>query len=314
MTGFVDYTSYTFKAKAKDEATVPTAFSASSAAMNTNPGTDYGTTSENLARSCKGNTIVDDTVGITAVGTAVTSGEETQSTLTEYYGPITITYNLQNNALTTSRVIIKFSEDYDPETGTGTWTAATDNGGDSEGLTGLTTSPTGVEHTFIWNNYDDAGTSELDTSVYFSIQPYDASPSGGDAGPESISDAFALNNRPARITWANADGYTFDKDTTPRFIATIPYIRGGAKGFPAINVYESDGTTLVLEKKSIESIVGWEYEDVPDHWNALTAAGIPSSAIDGTNRMRYTVQAADALTINTDYLINGEMGEIRDEG
>ncbi len=309
MSGFADSTSYTFKTKAKDEAGVETAFSSDSAPMNTNPGVDYGPTSENLNRKTSGNTIIDETAGIVISGTTVATGEETQDTLPEYYGEITVTYTLKNNYSTESRIIVEYSKNNSD------WNPATDAGGDdSEGLTGLATTPDGETHVFVWDSYTDAGTSELDTSVYIRITPYDASPTGGNAGPAVSADAFAVNNRPGKIAWENADGYTYDKDTTPVFIATIPLLRGGTKGFPGLHVYKSDGTTLVMDRLSIECINGWEYEDTPDSWNSLTAAGIPVAVIDGINRVRYTIQAADALTANLEYIINGEMGEIRDRG
>jgi hypothetical protein len=69
-----------------------------------------------------------------------------------------------------------------------------------------------------------------------------------------------------------------------------------------------------MSRLSVEDVTGWEYETEPDSWTAMTVAGIPTAKIDGINRCRYTVQAVDALTTNESYVINGEMGEIRDWG
>ena len=110
------------------------------------------------------------------------------------------------------------------------------------------------------------------------------------------------------MTWTNADGFVFDKDSTPIFRAIMSSLRGGTVGFPELTIYENDGTTEVQSCKSVESIAGWEYESEPDTWVAMTVAGIPSSEIDGINRVRFTVQTVlDAA----EYIVKGRMGEYR---
>lgn len=301
-----DFKAYQFKVKGKNGEGVETAFSADSAVMNTLPDIDYGVTSDNLERIITGgNTIVDDDYGLVISGNEVPAAEASQDILDEYYGDITITYKLKNNSSTASRIVVEYSKD------NSTWyTATKGTGGDA--ITGLTTSAAGVSHTFVWDSYSDGGTSLLDQAVYIRITPYDASPTGGDAADTVTSDAFVVNNRPAKITWLNADGYTFDKDTTPVFMAVIPLLRGGTIGFPEISFYKTDGNVLVRTKKAVEDITGWEYETSPATWVSLAVTGIPSTAIDGVNRMRYTVQAADALTPD-DYYITGRMGEVSDD-
>lgn len=307
-----DFIQYRFKVKAKSEGGVESAFSDYSAVMNTLPNVDYGVESDSLLREVTGgNTIIDATLGIVPSGNQVTAAEASQTDVVEYYGEIIFTYTLKNYASTTSRIGIEFSEDYNPDDpNAATWTAATAGTG-GDGLTGLTTSATGVEHTVSWDSYSDSGTSELKTDVYFRITPYDASPTGGDAGPTVISSVFGVNNRPAKITIENKDGHTFDKDTTPEFIGIIPDLRGGTRAFPYIKIYESDGTTIVQENKSVESVLGWYYETAPDTWVAMTPAGIPSTAIDGVNRVKYIVQTALAAAA---YVVIAACGEYRDRG
>jgi hypothetical protein len=312
-TGLTNFVAYQFKAKAQNEdGSIDSAFSSDSAVMNTLPAIDYGPESDNLSREVTGgNTIVDDTIGITITGTEVASGEATQETTPEYYGDITLTYTLVNNASTVSRIGVEFSEDYIPGAipDVSSWAAATmGTGGD--GVTALTTTPAGVSHTYKWDSYTDSGKSEQDTTVYCRITPYDASPTGGDAGPVVVSNVIAVNNLPAKMTWTNNDGYVFDKDTTPTFRAIIPYLRGGTKGFPTLSIYQSDGTTLVQTCNSLDSVAGWEYETAPDTWTALTVDGIPDTVIDGVNRVKYTCQTALSAA---EYIIKGKMGEIRDE-
>lgn len=305
-----DYVAYQFKVKARNEdASASSAFTAYSAVMNALPDIDYGPDSDNLEREVTGgNTKVDATAGITITGTEVAEDEATQEDTPEYYGDITLTYTLVNNASTTSRIVVQYNESYDPEDPETGWATATmGTGGD--GLTALETSPAGVEHTYVWDSYTDSGKSEQDVTVYCRIIPYDASPSGGDAGPSQVSNVIAVNNRPAKMDWENADGYVFDKDTTPIFRGIIPYLRGGEKGFPTISIYESDGTTLVQTCNSTDSVAGWEYETAPSTWTALTVDGIPDTVIDGVNRVRYTVQSALPVA---EYIIKGKMGEVRD--
>jgi len=40
----------------------------------------------------------------------------------------------------------------------------------------------------------------------------------------------------------------------------------------------------------------------------VTTAGIPSTVIDGINRLRYTVQTALGVA---EYIVSGRMGEVR---
>lgn len=308
ITGLSDFTAYNTKVKAKSELGVETAFSAETA-LNSLPDVDYGVESDNLERLVSGgNTIIDETLGVVPSGNAVTAAEASQTTNTEYYGEITFTYTLKNNGAENSSISIEFSEDYDPDNpDVANWYTATE-GATGDGLTALETSIEGIEHTVSWDSYTDAGTSELQTDVYFRITPIDEDSA---AGIVVISSVFGVNNRPAQIVIENGDGYTYDKDTTPEFIGIIPPLRGGTKCFPYLKIYESDGTTLVQENISAQNIAGWYYETAPDTWVAMTVAGIPSTAIDGTNRVKYVVQTA--LTTGN-YIIKGASGESRDRG
>jgi hypothetical protein len=297
VTGLTDFVGYTFAAKARNELAVDSAYSAESASMNTLPDIDYGYMSDNLAREVTGgNTKVDATTGLVISGNTVP-----EASVVEYYGDIIFTYKLQNNASGTSSIEVQFSEDSG-----GTWATATKGtGGDAK--TNLTSSPTGVTHAFHWASYDDSGESEYQTDARVRIRALDQH---GDPGAYVESADFTVNNRPGKITWLNSDGYSWDEDTTPTFNAIIPYLRGGSKGFPEIYIYESDGTTLVsgYPKKAIESIVGWDYENAPSTWVALTATGIPDTVIDGINRLRYTVQTALSAA---EYIVAGRLGETR---
>jgi hypothetical protein len=123
----------------------------------------------------------------------------------------------------------------------------------------------------------------------------------------SNQDAFNDNILPGIPEFKNADGYEWDKNPTPTFIAIIQSLGNYVRGFPELTIYAEDGIAVVLKCESVKSVVGWEYETEPGVWTPFTVAGIPSSAVNGINQFRYTVQKADALPIGK-YTIRGRMG------
>jgi len=299
VNGLTDYTSYTFKVKARNEAGTETAFSANSAVMNTYPILDFSIVSAALNREI--------TSGNTKVDSDTSSGAETEISISGEYGDITVTYSLINDSLTASRIVVEYSED-----GTNYSTATEGTGGD--GLTALATSAAGTSHTFVWDSYIDAGTSEYKAdTVYLRITPYDASPTGGDAGEPRVSPVFTVDNRPVTVTVLNSDTFTFGKDTTPIFQAIMTAIRGGDKLWHRIKIYDSNDSLQFIKVSAID-VTGWEYENTPNNWNAVPVSGIPVANIDGVNRVRYTVQAGDALTADNDenFQVFMEQAEIRD--
>jgi len=299
VTGLSTATAYTFKVKAKNEAGTETAFSSNSCSMLTDQTSDWGDSSDALNREIPtGNTKID------LDGYAA----DTPIEITGFFGDVTVKYKLINNNSTASRIAVEFSED------NSSWAAATmGTGGD--GISALTTNATGIEHTYMWDSYSDCGLSEHDETVYLRITPYDASPSGGDAGAVRTSNSFEINNRPATVTLTNADGFTFDKDTTPVFQAIMEAIRGGTHLFFSIKVQDSADVTQ-FETASDEVLDGWQYEDSPGSWNNVTATGVAAANIDGTNKIRYTVQSWTEITADNDnpYRVTMKQGEAQERG
>ncbi|MFA6471007.1 MAG: hypothetical protein WCU00_03115 [Candidatus Latescibacterota bacterium] len=125
---------------------------------------------------------------------------------------------------------------------------------------------------------------------------------------DDTKDISNENILPSAPHFKNADGFAWDKNNTPTFISIIPSLGSYIRGFPELTIYAEDGKTVVLECKSIRSVVGWEYETEPGNWTAFTPAGIPKSVVNGINRLRYTVQKEDALTANMKYIIKGRVG------
>ncbi len=299
VSGLTDFIPYTFAAKGKSELAVETAWSAESANMNTLPDIDEGIEQRTPIKRqvTGGNVRVEPTAGIVISGDLVPEATET-----EYYGVVIASYTLESYDSDTATVEVEYSED-DGET----WATATSKTGEGDGKTGLVTTPAGTAHTFAWDSYPDAGESEYQTEVKLRIRASDAE---GDFGEWVESDTFRLRNLPGELVFDNADSREWDEDTTPVFVATMPFLRGGSRGYPVISIYDaSDGATLVTgyPKKSVESQAGWEYESPANTWNAMTAGGIPDTAL----RVRYTVQTAIAVG---DYLVRGKMGEVRDRG
>jgi len=182
-------------------------------------------------------------------------------------------------------------------------------------LNTMTTSLTGVTHTIYWDSYSDAGTSEKDSTVYVRLTPYDATSLGGDAGEPRVTNAFAVDNTPEQTTVTNSDTFTFDKDTTPQFEAVMKPMRGGTLAFFRLTVKDYSDT-VILTKDSSESVTGWEYQQAGAAYSAVAITGVSGAYIDGVNKVRYTIQAGDALTAANDepYKIILEEGELRDRG
>ncbi len=186
----------------------------------------------------------------------------------------------------------------------------------------LTTDDDGISHDIYWDSYRDAGESEQKTSLaMLRFTPYDASPSGGDAGIAVATAAFTVDNRPVSVTVLNynvadstydSDNLYFDKDTTPIFAAIMQNVKGGKKLFWRIRVY-NNADVLQFSKISAMDITGWEYETAPNTWATVPATGVDPNYVDGVNRIRYTVQAANLLTADNDdpYKIIMNQAELR---
>jgi len=178
----------------------------------------------------------------------------------------------------------------------------------------LSTSAAGTSHDVYWNSYIDAGESELKESLArVQFTPYDASPSGGDAGTAVATAVFTLDNRPQQITLSATDNYSWDKDDTPTIEGVMRSLRGGSRGFFRIKFYDSTDDSLVLLRLSATVQAGWEYEQTSGGgYTAVPAGGVDPQYIGNSQKVRYTVQASDALTQGKTYNIYIEQGEYRD--
>ncbi|MEK9150124.1 MAG: VCBS repeat-containing protein, partial [Candidatus Desantisbacteria bacterium] len=96
-------------------------------------------------------------------------------------GKVNISYTLVDEDFDTVRILPEYSRDDI------SWSEATAGGG-GEGKEGLTSSPAGVAHTFVWDSVKDIGS--IQTNIIFRITPYDQT---GD-GLRVKTEAFLINN------------------------------------------------------------------------------------------------------------------------
>ncbi|MCX6720290.1 MAG: hypothetical protein NTW11_00535, partial [Candidatus Staskawiczbacteria bacterium] len=112
-------------------------------------------------------------------------------------GDVTINYNIidaESNTINISQVDHDRGIEYSVNSTNGvngTWVDATEKtGSPSEGLTGLTSSPTGADHVFVWASATDLGTTE-DSTVYIRVRPNDGTVN---ADAWATTTAFGIDN------------------------------------------------------------------------------------------------------------------------
>ncbi len=125
------------------------------------------------------NLVVGDLVGVstaTSVAAAVTTPSGPQT------GDVAISYSLTDPMSGTWSIQVQYSAD-----GGATWNNATPGDG-GDGATGLTSSPGGTPHTFVWASGSDLGNTS-NTNVKVRITPI-----GATAGATGTSGVFTVNN------------------------------------------------------------------------------------------------------------------------
>jgi hypothetical protein len=195
-------------------------------------------------------------------------------------------------------------------------------GGD---ITTLTASSSGITNTNKFASCVVFGNS-YHATVYIRVEPYDEA-TGGDAG-DPMDTTVAIDNRPKSITLAEFSSFTWDKDTTPEFVATMGSIVCGSYLYFVCTIYNSSGA-IVQTNNSAERTAGWYYEQVvgagsavrhnetgwDTGWNACTYTGVPAQyvypSMETGNRVRYIMQTA--LTQGQTYTAKIQQAEIRNE-
>lgn len=215
--------------------------------------------------------------------------------------------------------------------------AVTIKGGDD--IDSLATSEAGTSHTFLWDTGTDLGNSYKGNKVGFEITPYDTTSQGGSADTAVIASGatlgtFTVNNVPnAPTLFSEIRGVSWDKDTTPEFIAEMSDIIVGDELYFAISFTNDDATPVEVIYESDGDITGWWYEQDRDdspgnitpgnttNWTAMTVDGVDKQYItpiyqgqEGTttrNRVRFILPGGSALTAGKTYTVKIKQGEIR---
>jgi hypothetical protein len=220
----------------------------------------------------------------------------------DFYGAITLTYTAFGHTSEDGNLEVQFAEYHDEAWGA--WLAATVKAYPTgDGTTGIGTLEGGATHTAVWDGYADAGESE-NCPVKFRLRMQD--PQGAWSAWVETAE-IAYRNLPGELIFTN-EGYDWDNELYPVYVAAMTSLRGGSRAYPSIKIYEQEGMVLAQWKKSVESQAGWKYRTGGGAWIQMTAAGIPGTATE----IQYTVQTA--LTANVVYTITGIMGEVRSLG
>jgi hypothetical protein len=164
-------------------------------------------------------------------------------------GNIPITYTLFDDESNKCSILVEYSAD-----GGATWHTATKGAG-GQGKTGLTSSPAGIAHTFVWNSRADLG-SVVDATVKFRITPKDAK----GTGPSDTTLNFTVDN--------------FNRDFGPSVVTPA-----------AAGANPVTGTTVALSVLGAENWNTWGEGILKYTWSTTGAspAGVTFNAANGTN-------------------------------
>jgi hypothetical protein len=297
VTGLADFTGYAFRAKACNEATTPVLsdFSEYSRVMNPLPSLSYSPAEGegNDRRVALGNTVIDLGRGVTLGGNVVV-----EATRVKYYGTVLCELFLKNRTSETSRLEVSFSLDNGA-----TYTAL-------EPVNGISTSPEGTRYTYAFDSYTHCGRTTARDQVRVKFMPKDAA-GVADAAVETA--AFAVKNWPEGFVWENGDARDYGTDNKPFWTAVIPSFASGTRGFPRIRIYYNEGSKAgqlpERERRSVEDVRGFSYQDVNGVYVPLTPAGIPSTIPDGVRRMKFQLENGEELVAG-DKLVTGAMEEV----
>jgi len=219
---------------------------------------------------------------------------------TEDSGDVTITYDLTDER--SGAASVKFKYAFSP---TGTYYDMTDAGGLSDGKLALTTSPTGTEHTFVWDTLTDLGT-DFKGKLYVKLEAYDRNNYIGDYNVDTGS-AIVIDNSPEAPTIVTpTDGY-FDKNETPQIVGTIPHPKEAYSDLHMkVEIATDEGFgTIERTYESRNDQTGWEYDATgAGGWTPILVTGIPvktENALVG-RQWRLTIQTEDRLSTGKKYI------------
>ena len=220
--------------------------------------------------------------------------------------------NITLESQSLSSVNVQYSKNWSPSLETGDWANCIEGtGGDGE--SDLTTSKSGVAHTFKWATCTDLGNSYNSSTIYIRVEPYDdATTKLGTQGADADSTSAAtIDNRPLSVVLTEINEFTYDPDTTPVVLAEMASVVCGTALYFEIEVWAAGA--IVYTITSAQVLTGWEYERVFDNgnWYTPTGSGVPADTYVGDGqRIKYTFQSGYALTAGVSYIFKMRQGEV----
>lgn len=213
----------------------------------------------------------------------------------DLYNVLTITYTLEDDRVGLASLKALYSTTGE----SGTYTDMVEyTGGSSDGTNNLSTSATGVTHTFDFDTVTTLGIDYKGT-VWVKLRAYDRTNLIGDIMESGIVSILVDNAPLAPTITAPTDGW-FDKNTTPQITGTIPNPKSGNSNLHVKIQVATDSSfdTVELTEESAIDQVGWEYSADGSSWTDIPVSGIPIVATPSLigKYWRYTIQTEDELT------------------
>ncbi|MFH1289638.1 MAG: Ig-like domain-containing protein [Patescibacteria group bacterium] len=204
-------------------------------------------------------------------------------------GDVTVNYNLIDTESDTLNISQSASTGIEYSTDNSTWFDATDAGGSSEGLTGLSSSASpGENHVFIWDSATDLTTTE-DSTVYLRIRPNDGT---ADADSWATATAFGIDN----LAPSSVGVPSFATITTSSIEISKPStVTENGSGLYQWQVRQNSTTELGLTNASTTSIIDSSLSENTEYtYDVQFEDNQNNTSNYGTSTTKYTL--ADTTT------------------
>jgi len=204
-------------------------------------------------------------------------------------GNVTITYTLTDANSDTCSITVQFSED-----GGSSFSSATEGTG-GDGTSGLSSSPTGTEHTFVWDTNTDIGIDDQ-SDIQIKITPHDGLVSGT---ADTTSNFRVDNNNDPTLTYTGESNYTtsyvyptsaYENDI---YTFRVCYTDLDNQAPTEIQVWidnDQDGEYSLEEKYDMADVDGSDsdYTDGKLYYKSI--------AMDTTGNIKFKIYAIDGIT------------------
>ena len=196
---------------------------------------------------------------------------------------VTISFNLKDAESDNCTIIAQYSLDKI------TWHDATMAEG-SDGIVNVTSTPDGMDHTFVWASYTDM--QNMNAIVYFRIRPFD----GDLSGDYATTDAFFVGNYSSgSISIRSANAPLNSTITIPVSVANVTNI-----SWISFNLLYNSSVATVISVSANESFTGSSVTPNIDNANGITSIVL-------TN-LNLISASAETPVIDIDFIITGGSG------